>query len=130
MNQLQQLNQIANRMRAWLVSVAGHPQLRISLLSVAFTLCCYWLVSWCSITHEALLGGKSFSTEEIQKLEFSFANNGLRDYEQHGSQFYIPIISRQKYYDALADAGDASAPKVRVPSTSKEDLPSANAPES
>ncbi|MCA9100759.1 MAG: hypothetical protein KDA63_06410, partial [Planctomycetales bacterium] len=55
---------------------------------------------------EYLLGGQSFSTEEISAMQVAFGKSGLSSFEVVGGQVRIPKSQQASYLAALAD-GDA-----------------------
>ncbi len=65
-----------------------------------------WIVSsQQSSRSEYLLGGQSFSDDELNKIESALGKASLRAYERVGNRLKIPTNEKASYVKALADGG-------------------------
>jgi flagellar M-ring protein FliF len=98
------LERFAKQIRELLATMTPAARIMAALLAGVIVVSLGWIVSTQqSSQSEYLLGGQSFSEEQLNKMERALGESGLRKYERIGNRLKVPTTERDIYVKALAE---------------------------
>ena len=105
------------QIRELLNTMTPSARIMAALMTAVIVVSLGWIASTQQSSRtEYLLGGQSFSDDQLNKIESALGKANLRNYERVGNRLKIPTTEKATYVKALAD-GNA------LPSDSWDNLP-------
>ncbi len=100
------LEGFVKQIRELLNSMTPSARIMAGLMAAVIVVSLGWIVSTQQSNRtEYLLGGQSFSDDQLNKIESALGKASLRAYERVGNRIRIPTSEKATYVKALADGG-------------------------
>lgn len=100
------LENYIKQIRDLVMTMTPSARIMAGLMAGTIIMSLGWIVSTQQSSHsEYLLGGQSFSEEQLNSMERALGEAGLRQYERQGNRLKIPGRERDVYVKALAEGG-------------------------
>ncbi|MGN6547957.1 MAG: flagellar M-ring protein FliF C-terminal domain-containing protein [Aureliella sp.] len=98
------LENYLKQIRDLMMTMTPSARIMAGLMAGTIIVSLGWIVSTQqSSQSEYVLGGQSFSDEQLNKMERALGEAGLRQYERQGNRLKIPTHERDLYVKALAE---------------------------
>lgn len=94
------------QIRELLNTMTPSARIMAALMAAVIVVSLGWIISSGQTSRtEYLLGGQSFTDDQLNKIESALGKANLREYERVGSRLKIPSGQKGTYVKALADGG-------------------------